>query len=88
LHERAAEGKGPAALEYEAREGEIETSVALGFTAAVAALGLFFIPAIVGMSIYVTGLPKAAMAIFVFFYTSCLLLTWRCYTCKGTEISC
>jgi NNP family nitrate/nitrite transporter-like MFS transporter len=88
LHERAAEGKGPAALAYAAREGEIETSVALGFTAAVAALGLFFIPAIVGVSIGVTGLPKAAMAIFVVFYASCLLLTWRCYSCKGTEISC
>jgi NNP family nitrate/nitrite transporter-like MFS transporter len=88
LHEQAAEGKGPAALEYEAREGEIETSVALGFTAAVAALGLFFIPAILALSISITGLPNTAMAIFVFFYISCLLLTWRCYTCKGTEISC
>jgi len=88
LHEREAAGKGEAALEQATREGEIETSVALGFTAAVAALGLFFIPAVVGVSIGVTGLPTAAWVVFVAFYASCVLLTWRYYARRGAEISC
>jgi NNP family nitrate/nitrite transporter-like MFS transporter len=88
LHEREAEGKDQAARDQAAREGDIEASVALGFTAAVAALGLFFIPAIVGCSIALTGLPIVAMAIFVAFYVSCLVLTWRCYSCKDADICC
>jgi NNP family nitrate/nitrite transporter-like MFS transporter len=88
LHEREAAGKGEAALEQATREGEIETSVALGFTAAVAALGLFFIPAVVGVSIGITGLPTAAWVVFVAFYASCVLLTWRYYARRGAEISC
>jgi NNP family nitrate/nitrite transporter-like MFS transporter len=88
IHERMAAGKDQAAQEQAARDGEIETSVALGFTAAVAALGLFFIPAIVAMSIGMTGLPRTAMVVFGIFYASCLLVTWRCYYCKKADICC
>ena len=49
LHTRAA-GKGKAAQGRAVVEGEIEASVALRFTAAIAALGLFFIPAMIGIS--------------------------------------
>ena len=83
-----AVGKDQAAQEQAVREGEIETSVALGFTAAVAALGLFLIPAIVAISIGVTGLPRTAMIVFGIFYASCLLVTWRCYFCKKADICC
>jgi len=88
IHERLAAGKNQAAQEQAARDGEIETSVALGFTAAVAALGLFFIPAIVAISIGFTGLPRTAMVFFGIFYASCLMITWRCYFCKKADICC
>jgi NNP family nitrate/nitrite transporter-like MFS transporter len=88
IHERLAAGKDQAAQEQAVHDGEIETSVALGFTAAVAALGLFLIPAIVAISIGVTGLPRTAMIVFGIFYASCLLITWRCYFCKKADICC
>jgi len=59
LHTRAA-GKGKAAQERAVAEGEIESSVALGFTAAIAALGLFFIPALIGVSINASGTAATA----------------------------
>jgi len=88
IYERLAAGKDQAAQKQAVREGAIETSVALGFTAAVAALGLFFIPAIVAISIGATGLPQTAMVVFGIFYASCLLITWRCYFCKKADICC
>ncbi|MGC1952143.1 MAG: MFS transporter, partial [Gammaproteobacteria bacterium] len=88
LHRRAAQGKDPAAIEQAEREGEIEASVALGFTAAIAALGLFVTPATVGVSIDVTGSAHAAMLVVIVFYLSCLLTTWWWYCRKGAEVAC
>jgi len=88
LHRRAARGKDPGALEQAEREGEIEASVALGFTAAIAALGLFVTPATVGVSIGVTGTAHAALVVVIVFYLSCLLTTWWWYCRKGAEVSC
>ncbi len=79
FHKALAAGKDEAAQAQAVREGEIEASVALGFTAAIAALGLFLIPAIIGVSVAVTGTAHAAMMIFVLFYASCLLVTWTYY---------
>ena len=79
LHKRRAEEKDQAAQEAAISEGEIEASVALGFTGAIAALGLFFIPALVALSIQITGTPRAALAVFVAFYASCLFITWWYY---------
>jgi len=75
IHQRLAEGKGAEALARAKREGEIEASVALGFTAAIAALGLFFIPVAVGVSVQATGSPHAAWYVFIAFYLSCVLGT-------------
>ncbi|MGF1614113.1 MAG: nitrate/nitrite transporter [Gammaproteobacteria bacterium] len=88
LHRRAAQGQDPAALEQATREGEIEASVALGFTAAIAALGLFVIPVTVGVSLDVTGTAHAAMTIFIGFYLTCLLITWWWYARHGAEVQC
>ena len=63
IHQRLAEGKGVEAMARAKREGEIEASVALGFTAAIAALGLFFIPVAVGVSVQATGSPRAMASI-------------------------
>lgn len=88
LHMLWAKGKGEAALASAKREGEIEASVALGFTAAIAALGLFFIPMAVGVSLDATGSPRAAWYVFIVFYLSCALGTWGWYRRKDAEIRC
>jgi NNP family nitrate/nitrite transporter-like MFS transporter len=87
LHKRTA-GKGKAAQGRAVIEGEIEASVALGFTAAIAALGLFFIPAVIGISIDATGTPGTALAVFVVFYLTCMLATWWWYRRKDAEVRC
>ena len=88
LHARAAEGKGKAAQDRARAEGEIEASVALGFTAGIAALGLFFIPAVIAISINATGIAVFALTVFVVFYVSCLLATWWWYRRNGAEVQC
>jgi NNP family nitrate/nitrite transporter-like MFS transporter len=88
LHQRRAEGKGKPAREAEISAGEIEASVALGFTAAIAALGLFLIPAMVALSIGATGTPRFALMFFIIFYASCLFVTWWWYRRDGAEVKC
>jgi NNP family nitrate/nitrite transporter-like MFS transporter len=88
LHRYWAKDKGPAVLEQARREGEIEASVALGFTAAIAALGLFFIPMAVGVSTNVAGGPHAAMYVFIAFYLTCVLMTWWWYQRPSAEVRC
>jgi NNP family nitrate/nitrite transporter-like MFS transporter len=88
LHRLLARGKGEDAVAGATREGEIEASVALGFTAAIAALGLFFIPVAVGVSLQATGSPHAAWYVFIAFYLSCVLGTWWWYRRKDAEIHC
>jgi NNP family nitrate/nitrite transporter-like MFS transporter len=88
LHTLWARGKGDEAMARAKREGEIEASVALGFTAAIAALGLFFIPMAVGVSLATTGSPHAAWYVFIAFYLSCVLGTWYWYRRKDAEIHC
>ncbi|OGA41942.1 MAG: MFS transporter [Betaproteobacteria bacterium RIFCSPLOWO2_12_FULL_65_110] len=88
IHERLATGKGGEAMARAKREGEIEASVALGFTAAIAAFGLFFIPVAVGLSVQTTGSPRAAWYVFTAFYLSCVLGTWWWYRRKDAEIRC
>lgn len=88
LHQRRAEGKNQAAQDAEISAGEIEASVALGFTASVAALGLFFIPALVAVSIATTGTPQIAMINFIAFYAICLFVTWWWYRRDGAEVRC
>lgn len=87
LHTRAA-GKGKVAQGRAVAEGEIEASVALGFTAGIAALGLFFIPAVIGISINATGTARTALTVFVVFYLTCLLTTWWWYRRKDAEVHC
>ena len=62
--------------------------MALGFTSAIAALGLFFIPAMVATSIQSTGTPKFAITVFSIFYLSCVLATWWWYRRRNAEVRC
>ena len=50
------------------KEGNTEGAATLGFTAAIAAYGGFFIPKSYGTSITMTGGPEAALYVFVVFY--------------------
>jgi NNP family nitrate/nitrite transporter-like MFS transporter len=88
IHQLWAKGQSAEAMATAKREGEIEASVALGFTAAIAALGLFFIPVAVGISLQATGNPHAAWYVFMAFYLSCVLGTWWWYRRKDAEIRC
>ncbi|MCP4249360.1 MAG: hypothetical protein GY778_20140 [bacterium] len=88
MHKRWAEGKDQATQDAATAAGEIEVSVALGFTAAIAALGLFFIPAFVAVSIDTTGSLQVALTVFVIFYVTCLFATWWWYRRTGAEARC
>ena len=88
LHERTAEGKDQPAQAAAITEGDIEASVALGFTSAIAALGLFFIPAFVATSIQTTGSPYLALSVFSGFYVTCGLASWWWYQRQDAEVRC
>ena len=85
---KRAAGGTAAAREQASADGEIEASVALGFTAAIAALGLFFVPALVAVSIDATGSPLVALYAFIAFYVTCLAATWWWYRRPGAEAAC
>src|SRR3990167_1033151 len=70
------------------REGNTEGAATLGFTAAMAAYGGFFIPKSYGTSITLTGGPEAALYIFISFYLLCIAITWWFYARKGAETPC
>jgi NNP family nitrate/nitrite transporter-like MFS transporter len=88
LHERSARGQDQDAREAAITAGDVEASVALGFTSAIAALGLFFIPAMVATSIQTTGSAHFAISVFSVFYLSCVLATWWWYRRKDAEVRC
>jgi NNP family nitrate/nitrite transporter-like MFS transporter len=76
------------ALEAARRVGATEGAATLGFSSAVAAFGLAFIPIAYGTSINFTGSPVAALVFFSVFYLSCVLGTWHWYTRRGAEVNC
>ncbi len=89
LRERQiADGNDAAGLEQARREGATEAAVAMGVSAAIAALGGFFIPMAYGASIELTGSPQSALLFFSLFYLSCVAITWRWYSRKGAEAPC
>jgi NNP family nitrate/nitrite transporter-like MFS transporter len=88
LHKRRTEGEDQAAQEASISQGEIEASVALGFTASIGALGLFCVPAFIAISIAVTGTPGAALIAFVAFCVTCVFVTWWWYRRAGAEVRC
>ncbi len=65
-----------------------ESAAVLGFISAVAAYGAFFIPMSYGTSIKLTGSPVAALLAFVFFYVSCIAVTWTFYSRRGSGVRC
>jgi NNP family nitrate/nitrite transporter-like MFS transporter len=90
LHQ-ALRGVDPADKEAAARatkDGNTEGAATLGFTAAFAAYGGFFIPKSYGTSITMTGGPEAALMVFVAFYLLCIAVTYWFYARKNAEMPC
>ncbi|GAB4518979.1 MAG: hypothetical protein Kow00133_04440 [Amphiplicatus sp.] len=71
------------APEEQRRQAEKESAAIIGFTAAIAAYGAFFIPKAYGTSISMTGGPSAALWGFLVFYAVCAAATWFFYARKG-----
>jgi NNP family nitrate/nitrite transporter-like MFS transporter len=65
------------------RQADKESAAIIGFTSAIAAYGMFFIPRAYGTSIELTGDASGALWGFLIFYVTCLALTWFVYTRRG-----
>lgn len=66
-----------------------EGAAVIGFTAAFAAYGGFFIPKSYGTSIDLTGSVNAYTLIgFIVFYVLCVVLNWWYYARKNAEAKC
>ena len=76
------------AVQRATREGNTEAAATLGFAAAMAAYGGFFIPKSYGSSISLTGGPEAALYVFVVFYGICIAVTWWHYARKSAPMPC
>jgi len=86
--QRAAAGKGAAEQQQAIKDGNTEAAAVLGFSAAIGAYGGFFIPKSYGSSIAMTGGPEAALYCFIFFYLTCIALTWWYYARKNAPMPC
>jgi len=62
-----------------------EAAPVLGFTAAFAAYGSFFIPKLFGWSVKATGTPITALYFFIAFYFVSILLNWYYYQSRKAE---
>jgi MFS transporter, NNP family, nitrate/nitrite transporter len=63
-----------------------EAAPVLGFTAAFAAYGSFFIPKLLGWSADTTGTPINALYFFIGFYAISFILNWYFYQSKKAEV--
>ena len=88
LHQRLAAGKGGEAQQQAVASANKEAAAVLGFSAALAAYGGFFIPKSYGTSIEMTGGVDGALYGFIVFYVSCLLINWWYYARKNAEVPC
>lgn len=85
---RRVDAKDPAAVARATKEGNTEGAATLGFTAAFAAYGGFFIPKSYGTAISMTGGPEAALYTFFVFYLLCIAVTWWHYARKNAALPC
>ena len=76
------------AVQRATKEGNTEAAATLGFSAAMAAYGGFFIPKSYGSSISLTGGPEAALYVFIVFYLLCIAVTWWYYARRNAPMPC
>ena len=82
------DARNPEAVARATKEGNTEGAATLGFTAAMAAYGGFFIPKSYGTSISLTGGPEAALYVFFAFYLVCIAVTWWHYARRNAPMPC
>jgi NNP family nitrate/nitrite transporter-like MFS transporter len=80
--QREARGLGEAAQALALKAATIESAAALGFIGAVGACGGYLIPRGFGASIAATGGPHLALAVFLLFYVTFVVITWHYYLRK------
>jgi len=80
---RSVRGAGGAAEALALKAARIESAAVLGFTSAIGACGGYLIPRTFGASIKATGGPHLALAVFLAFYVTCVVLTWWYYMRKS-----
>ena len=85
---RGVDKNNAAAVAQANKEGNTLGAATLGFTAAMAAYGGFFIPKSYGSSIALTGAHHAALWCFAAFYLVCIAVTWWYYARKHAEMPC
>ena len=83
-----AAGPLPGARRQALQDGNVEAVGVLGFASAVGAYGGFFIPKGYGTSIALTGGPQAALLVNVFFYLTCIAVTWWHYSRRHAPMPC
>jgi NNP family nitrate/nitrite transporter-like MFS transporter len=88
LKQRGVDPNDTAAVAQATKEGNTEAAATLGFTAAFAAYGGFFIPKSYGSSITLTGGPEAALYVFFTFYLVCIAVTWWYYARRQAPMPC
>ena len=81
-------GSSAEAREQATRDGNKEGAAVLGFSAAIAAYGGFFIPKSYGTSITMTGGPEFALYCFIVFYVTCIAVTWWYYARRNAPMPC
>jgi len=85
--QRAA-GPLPAAQTQAVKDGSLEAAAVLGFASAIGAYGGFFIPKSYGTAIALTGGPQAALQANIFFYLTCIAVTWWHYSRRNAPMPC
>ena len=80
--------KGQSDPEKAVQDANREAAAVIGFSAAFAGFGGFFIPKSFGTSLAETGSVNAALTGFVIFYLVCLLINWWYYARKNAEAKC
>ncbi|MDF0725616.1 NarK family nitrate/nitrite MFS transporter [Cytobacillus sp. S13-E01] len=65
-----------------------EAAPVLGFSAACAAYGSFFIPKLFGWSVNSYGTPINALYFFIAFYVISIIINWYYYARKNAEVKC
>ena len=88
LNLQEADSRDREAIERATKQGNPEAAATLGFTAAIAAYGGFFIPKSYGSSISLTGGPEAGLYVFIAFYLVCISVTWWHYARRHAPMPC
>lgn len=70
------------------QRGAKEGATVVGFSAAIAAYGGFFIPKSYGIALELTGSISIAFVGFIIFYVSCILLNYWYYARKNARYTC